>query len=390
MKYIKFILTITLAFFLSTEHFMAASTDNKLTINSEAAILMDSQSGAVLYEKNANERLYPASLTKIATAIYAIEKGKLYEIVTVGANAVNVEGTKVFLNEGEQVPLKHLIQGMLINSGNDAAIAIAEYLDGDIEHFSNHINQFLRDEIGVTNTNFTNPNGLFDENHYTTAYDLGIITNYALKNPTFKEIFGTKELKWHGESWDTTLRTHNRLLKGEIPFETTITGGKTGYVDQSKQTLATTATNGKLSLTAIVLKNESKTEIYSETVELLRYGFKHYQTLQLDSSTIYQENKKQYRLNHPIYITESVTGSEPFIDKNGQLVILDEWGKTIQTVPLKEIKKESKPTKVASTKHDSGFLLYAGGGGSLLLLLIGILFLRKKHFHQSDKIKSYD
>lgn len=388
MKLVKIILTMTLAFFVSSEHFMAAPPD-KLTINSEAAILMDSQSGAILYEKNANEKLYPASLTKIATAIYAIEKGNLDEIVTVSSNAVDVEGTRVFLNEGEQVPLKHLIQGMLINSGNDASIAIAEHLNGDVEHFSKNINQYLKEKIGVKNTNFTNPNGLFDTNHYTTAYDLGLITNYALKDSTFREIFGTKELVWNGESWDTTLHTHHRLLKGEIPFENSITGGKTGYVDQSKQTLATTGSNGRISLTAIILKNESKTKIYEETVEMLRFGFEHYQSKQLETSKIYRANSKEYRLNNGIYITESVKGSKSFIDKNGQLIIKDELGNILQTVGLQEIRKQEKSKQAVSKKHDDHFLRYLGGG-ILLIIVTGILLVRRKIPLQSEKVKSYD
>ncbi|HYK73321.1 MAG TPA: D-alanyl-D-alanine carboxypeptidase family protein [Pseudoneobacillus sp.] len=388
MKLVKIILTMTLAFFLSSGHYLAASSDN-LSINSEAAILMDSQSGAILYEKNANKKLYPASLTKIATAIYAIEKGNLDDIVTVSSNAVNVEGTKVFLNVGEQVPLKHLIQGMLINSGNDAAVAIAEHFDGDVEHFSENVNEYLKEKIGAVNTNFTNPNGLFDTKHYTTAYDLGLITNYALKNTAFKEIFGTKELVWHGESWNTTLRTHHRLLKGEIPFDKNITGGKTGYVDESKQTLATTASNGRINLTAIILKNESKTEIYSETVEMLRYGFDHYQSIQLDSSTIYQANNKKYRLKDDIYITESLNGSESLVNKNGQLVINDELGKPIQSVTLQEIKKHEKPKQPVAKIPDDHFFRYIVGI-ILLMIIIGILLIRRKNPFSSAKVKSYD
>lgn len=234
-----------------------AHHQDQLMIKSEAAVVMDAQTGAVLYGKNADEKMYPASLTKIATAIYAIENGDLQDKVTISKNVVNTDGTKVYLEEGEVVTLHHLLQGMLINSGNDAAVAIAEHLNGSDEQFSNSLNKYLKEKIGVTNTHFTNPNGLFDENHYTTAEDLAKITNYAMKNNVFKEIFGTKELQWDGLSWDTTLITHHQMLKGEIPYPG-ITGGKTGYVDESKQTLATTADNGQMKLTAIVLKADNK------------------------------------------------------------------------------------------------------------------------------------
>jgi serine-type D-Ala-D-Ala carboxypeptidase (penicillin-binding protein 5/6) len=176
---------------LSANQVFAEQMD-ELSIISDSVILMDSQSNAVLYSKNEHERLYPASLTKIATAIYAIQTVKVDEVVKVSSEAIEVEGTKVYLNEGEEVTLKKLIQGMLINSGNDAAAAIALHIDGSMETYEKNINEFLKNEVGVKNTHFTNPHGLFDENHYTTAYDLGLITNYALKNETFKEIFGTK------------------------------------------------------------------------------------------------------------------------------------------------------------------------------------------------------
>ncbi|MEM5595191.1 serine hydrolase [Niallia circulans] len=187
--------------------------------------------------------MYPASLTKIATAIYAIENGKLDDIVTVSENAYSTEGTKVYLEKGEQVTLRHLLDGMLINSGNDAAIAIAEYLDGTVSDFETSINKYLKEKVNVHSTHFKNPNGLFDKDHYTTANDLALITQYAMKNETFREIFGTDELKWDGLSWDTTLVSHHQMVNGSRPYDK-VTGGKTGYVDESKQTLATTAENG--------------------------------------------------------------------------------------------------------------------------------------------------
>lgn len=184
----------------------------QLEIVSEAAILMDSDTGAILYEKNAHEKMVPASLTKIATAIYAIENGDLADIVTVSESARNVEGTRVYLEAEEQVTLLKLVQGMLINSGNDAAWAIAEHIDGTINQFSKNLNTYLEQDIGVKNTHFTNPHGLYDEDHYTTAEDLAVITSYAMKNETFRQIFGETEMKWTGESWDTTIYTHHLML----------------------------------------------------------------------------------------------------------------------------------------------------------------------------------
>ncbi|GAB3797637.1 hypothetical protein GCM10028868_19200 [Virgibacillus kimchii] len=148
-------------------------------------------------------------MTKIATAIFAIENGDLDDLVTVSSYARNTEGSSVYLEEGETVPLKKLIQGLMINSGNDAGVAIAEHMSGSVEQFSSDLNEYLQENVGVQHTNFENPHGLFDPNHVTTAEDLANITLYAMGNELFREINNTKELNWEGESWDTTLYNHH-------------------------------------------------------------------------------------------------------------------------------------------------------------------------------------
>lgn len=321
---------------------VSAEEPEQLDLKSESAALLDSETNAVLYEKNAEEKMYPASITKIATAIYAIEKGNLDSIATVSSNAANQEGTRVYLVEGEQVSLKKLIQGMLINSGNDAAVAIAEHVDGSVESFAEHLNDFLRRKIGVKNTHFTNPSGLHDENHYTTAMDMALITNYAIKNPVFAEIFGTKELKWQGQSWDVQLYTHHRMLKGELPYQG-ITGGKTGFTDQSRQTLATTADNGKLKLTAIVLKSELKDDKYKDTALLLDYGFNNYQHATLQRGELFQSGQQKYYSESNTLLTEKVQGSIKKVSSNGTLSIEDNQGRLIQKVQLKNKALEQKP-----------------------------------------------
>ena len=334
IKKLFFILLSIFAF--SSNQVLAEETD-KLSTISGSVILMDSQSNAVLYSKNEHVRMYPASLTKIATAIYAIENADVNEIVSVSHEALEIEGTKVYLNEGEEVPLKKLIQGMLINSGNDAAAAIALHMDDNMELYEKHINEFLTEKIGVKDTHFTNPHGLFDENHYTTAYDLGLITNYALKNEIFKEIFGTKELPWDGQSWDTTLFTHHLLLKGEIPFEG-ITGGKTGFVNESKQTLATTASNGQINLTVICLNADYKRDIYNDTINLLSYGFSNFKSSTIPTQTKFENEKEQFVLTDPLYITEPLSGAVREVTLQGNLAVYDSTNTEIQSVSLNKYK----------------------------------------------------
>lgn len=337
---------IILMLILSSRVNAFATENPQFEIKSEAAVLVDSETGAILYSKNSNERLYPASLTKIATAIYAIENGNVDDVVTVSARAVEEEGTRVYLVEGEKVPLKKLIQGMLINSGNDAAVAIAEHLDGSVEQFADNINKYLTEKIRVSDTHFTNPNGLFNENHYTTALDLALITNYAKKNPIFTEIFGTKELGWSGESWETNLLTHHRLLKGEIPAEG-ITGGKTGFVDESKHTLATTAENENVKLTAIVLKADSSKASYNDTLKLIEYGFSSFKHRIIKQNELFTIHKKEFYPKKDIVITVHVNDSEESITERGILEVVNK-GQVSQSIQLEE--KEPKPIKVKEEK----------------------------------------
>ncbi|MEH7419533.1 D-alanyl-D-alanine carboxypeptidase family protein, partial [Neobacillus drentensis] len=367
---------------VTTQSHVSAAVPVQLSLKSEAAALLDSDTGAVLYVKNPNQKMYPASITKIATAIYAIEKGDLNNLVTVSGNAVRQDGTRVYLNEGEQVPLKQLIQGMLINSGNDAAVAIAEYTDGTVQQFAENINVYLKTKIGVTNTHFTNPNGLFDPNHYTTAMDMALITNYAIKNPVFAEIFGTKVLPWKGQSWQTNLVTHHKMLKGEIAYPG-ITGGKTGYTSQTKQTLATTADNGKIRLTAIVLKSNLKNDKYTDTALLLDYGFKNFQHSTLKQGEIFSADQKEFYPERDTLITERVNGCIKNVASNGLLSIQDDRGQLVQTVQLtykEPIKPKVAAIKKVKKQHNGKEQLLQVNIvlGMMIVIMIGIMMAVRK------------
>lgn len=335
----------------------AESDDPILT--SEAAVLMDTQSGAILFGKNEEVKMYPASLTKIATAIYAIESADINQRVTVSDEIVNIDGTRVYLNPGEEVSLKKLIQGMLINSGNDAALAIAIHLDGSLDSYSKNINDYLQTNIGVEDTNFINPHGLFNENHYTTAKDLGMILNYAMNNPDFREIFGTKQLEWDGESWDTTIFSHHRMLKGEIPYEF-VTGGKTGFVDQSKQTLATTADNGKLKLTSILLKSDYKRKIYEDTIKLFDYGFTGFKSSQIRKGETFTNGVLKFKASNDLLLTEPIENGERVVDEKGILKLVNKEGKIVQSIELKPlIEEKPEENKEAPPEPEQSGLLSA-------------------------------
>lgn len=346
---------------------------------SEAAFLLDSDTGAVLYEKNGYKRMYPASLTKIATAIYAIEKGNMDDVITVSDNAYSTEGTRVYLEKGEQVTLRHLLDGMLINSGNDAAVAIAEYLDGSISNFEKNINQFLKEEVNVHSTNFKNPNGLFHKEHYTTANDLALITQYAMRNETFREIFGTNELKWDGLSWDTTLVSHHQMVNGSRPYDK-VTGGKTGFVNESKQTLATTADNGELQLVAIVLKGNYKRDVYNDTEDLFDFGFNQYTHKVIPAGKSFFVNGTTYETTKEEKITVARTNGEEEVSSSGVLMIENDKGDILQSIqlakvlPAEETFKEDIPEEAVREEKKSSF----PGIISIIPLALFFLFYMKR------------
>lgn len=327
------------------------SNTDPLSLKSEAAIVIDAKTGTVIYEKNSKVKMYPASLTKIATAIYAIENGNLDDIVTVSKHAKGTIGSSVYLEEGEQVTLKKLLQGLLINSGNDAGVAIAEHLSGSVEHFSSDINDYLQREIGVQNTNFENPHGLFDPSHVTTAEDLAKITQYAMENKVFKEIFGTKELEWNGASWDTTIYKHHKLMR-EMPYEG-VTGGKTGFIEESGFTLATTAERENMSLIIITLNSNLQSDAYNDTINLLNYSFENFQTSNISGGTTFIVGEQEYKIPKDIFYTHHLDQKTNIkVNKEGTLNIINEGnGTVISSFQLDKINKE-KELETTEEKRD--------------------------------------
>ncbi|MBS2970462.1 D-alanyl-D-alanine carboxypeptidase [Metabacillus sp. KIGAM252] len=362
--------------------------DKKLLLASDAALIMDAKTGQILYEKNGHTSMYPASITKIATAIYAIEHGDLDEEVTVSKNARNAEGTKVFLEEGERVSLERLIQGMLINSGNDAAVAIAEHLSGSVSEFSEDLNQYMQTEIGVTQTHFVNPNGLFDPQHQTTAADMAKITQYAKKNEEFSRIFGTKALKWEGKSWNTTIFTHHKMLKQQ-PYNG-VTGGKNGFVSQAGYTLVTSAERNGLSLIAVTLKSRDDQGTYDDTKKLLDYGFTHFETENIaPTASLKNEQQEPLQLTHPLFYTkydgEKVTTQ---ISKSNQLIVKGEDGRNLAEAPLESAVPEGQGISPSIEHAHSGknsffhahFLLAVVMASLLVIGVGGVLYYQTRRY----------
>ncbi|MGI2326675.1 D-alanyl-D-alanine carboxypeptidase family protein [Planococcus sp. YIM B11945] len=342
------------------------------SLSSEAAIVIEANSGEILYEKNARISMYPASVTKIATAIYAIETAELNEVVTVSTKARLTDGTRVYLEEGEQVPLKKLLQGLLVNSGNDAGVAIAEHLSGSVELFAADINAYLKDTVGIQNTNFENPHGLFDKNHVTTAEDLAILTKYAMKNEEFMGIFGTKELPWDGETWDTILYNHHKLMR-EMPYEG-VTGGKNGFVEQAGTTLVTTAERENLSLIVVTLKGNSESAAYSDTIKLLDYGFGSFATSSIDEGTRFAAGGLEYSTSRELFYTRPI-GEQPSmqVQQGGKLEITDSEGTLLFSNQL-QLVDDSKGKQAVAAEHTSSMIEKVFSNSHYLLIVAVGLF----------------
>lgn len=266
---------ITIIFMIPINGHAEEDTVAQPELQAEAAILMEAQSGQILYSKNAEQTMYPASITKILTGIIAIESGQLDDVVTVSQNAFDTGGTRVYLEVGEQKKLLDLVYGMLVNSGNDAAVAIAEHIGGTVEGFAKMMNEKAR-QLGAENSHFVNPSGMPDEEHVTTASDMARITRYAMHNETFREIVSTKEYAWEGDGWQPgSIVNHNRLL---WDYEGA-TGVKNGYTDAAQLTLVGASEREGQQLIAVVLKVPGAAKnVYRDITQLMDYGYEAFET----------------------------------------------------------------------------------------------------------------
>ena len=249
------------------------------SVSAQSAILIEKNSGRILYSHNAEQKLPMASTTKIITAICAIENGNvpLDQTVEISASAAGVEGSSMYLESGEKMTLRELLYGLMLSSGNDAAVAIAECISGEAEKFADLMNK-KAEEIGAINTHFTNPNGLPDENHYSTAHDMAKLTAYAMQNPSFAEIAATKNFKISGEgkAYPRVLSNHNKLLN---MYEGCI-GVKTGFTKAAGRCLVSAAERGGMSLICVTLNAPND---WDDHMKMFDYGFDSYTYVKLAS-----------------------------------------------------------------------------------------------------------
>ena len=243
--------------------------------DARGAILMDAASGRVLWEQDADTRLPMASTTKIMTALVALKYGDIAETVEVKSDTTRIEGSSIWLEAGEKLSLLDLLYGLMLRSGNDAAMTIAKAVGGDVDTFIRWMNETAV-ALGAKDTHFVNPHGLAAEDHYTTARDLALITREALKNPVFRQIVACerKVIPWAGHPYDRAMRNKNRLL-WELPG---CTGVKIGYTKQAGRCLSASAMRNGMELIAVVLDCST---YFDTCAALLEYGFDNYRICRL-------------------------------------------------------------------------------------------------------------
>lgn len=393
---------LILFYFLANTYYVNAenSIESAVSLNSEAAILIENESGNILYEKNSSERLYPASTTKIMTAILAIENCDLNETAEVSQGAVDSVPsgyTNAGLIPGEEFTVEELLYALMIASANEAANVLAEHISGSVEEFAVLMNEKAK-ELGCENTNFVNANGMHNENHYTTAQDLCTIAEYCFENETFREIIQTVNYtvpatELHSAE-DRILTNTDALINpnSQYYYEYAL-GGKTGFTSQAGNCLVCFAEKDGIYLTAVLLNASSSVNRFSDARNLLSFGYDNFsnqvlvpkdtaiETLEISNGeegantvqivtgekiTDYVQNNFENNLSYEITLNENILAPVYLGSTLGEITYtLD--NKTY-TVPL------VAGNTVYSAHNYASYFLAAG----LVLLIISIIIIPKK------------
>lgn len=336
MRKTLFIIVILGIFTIAINVSSAHSIEYDQSVSAKGAILIEQESGRILFEKEAQTPMRIASITKIMTAILAIESGEMEEEVLVSSRAINTEGSSIYLTEGEKIPLKDLVYGLMLRSGNDAAIAIAEHVGGSVEGFVYMMNDKAK-EIGMDQTTFANPHGLDDhEEHYSTAFDMAILTQYAMRNSTYQEVSSTESYRSEtSQDHIRVFKNKNRLLTQLYPYST---GGKTGYTKRARRTLVSTAKKDDLQLIAVTIDAPSD---WHDHMNLFNWGFDSFQMVTLVKEGPIHDIDDPYYKDHleAEYSFEYPVGEEEKSQLNRKMTLLspsnsNEWAKNGHPYPI--------------------------------------------------------
>lgn len=409
MKKIRWIASVFVVFALFASMAQAVPEENSKEappeLISETAVLMDATTGQVIYNKEMHKQMYPASITKILTTILAVEAGELDRELTISDTAVDAvsrSASHIALTKDEKVTMEELIYAALLVSANDACNGIAEAVSGSMDTFAKFMNEKAA-EFGALGTHFTNSNGLKDPEHYTTAYDMAMITKHGLANETWREMFGTwkYDMPANNKQKETRYFVNQHYMISDPQFYYSgIIGGKTGYTTAAKYTLVTAAERNGTELVAVVMNSPKNHDKYKDTEALFDYGFDNFIALQITNEDLPThtmkvpakdggENELKLSLETPISvlvpsgtareditITCELKENEPYI----KVEFPQDSGQEPYFAPLSY---EATPV-VAQIPHSGGLhfgwilLIIVGSIIALLALFVLVIYVRKE------------
>lgn len=303
-----------------------AEEQKEPVLNARAAVIYDRKTKEIIWGKNENEKKAMASTTKIMTAIVVLEKGNLSDVVTISKKAANTGGSRLKINTNDKISVLDLLYGLMLRSGNDAAVALAEYVGGSIEGFAKLMNKKAI-EIGLKNTHFVTPHGLDNIGHYTTAYELAVLTDYAMQNEKFSKIVNTKNTTISINGVTRNIYNTNELL-GTING---VNGVKTGFTNNAGRCLVTSCTRNGNQIITVVLGCDAKKYRTSDSIKLIEYAFKNYTRVNIEEKVkIEFEKWKQI---------------------NGKRIYISKGEKSDVNLELKEITKKEIPVKIGEENN---------------------------------------
>ena len=286
---------------------IAQTTDSleSSSINSRSCIVYDRNSHMILYGKNEKTQVKMASTTKIMTSIIIIENYNLSETIEISKKAAGTGGSRLGLKTGDKITIKDLLYSLMLCSGNDAAVALAEYAGGDIQGFAELMNK-KASELGLANTHYESPHGLDSDGHYTTAYELAILTDYALKNETFSKIVGTKNYTITINGYPKNLSNTNELLG----YLNGVYGVKTGFTNGANRCLVTACKRDEMDIICVVLGADTKKYRTQDSIKLIEYAFKNF--TYINANQIATENFENWKDENLKYIDINKSSSASF------------------------------------------------------------------------------
>ena len=294
-KALLFIFLIFLLTYIYLPYLALASQDGKTiwpagpTVFADGAIVMEASTGLILYEKNIHTQYFPASITKILSTLLAIENSDLNDTITVSYEAewyVSKTSSRMGLVEGEQLTMEEALYGVMLESANEATYAVGEHVSGAIGNFVSLMNTRAK-ELGCLNTNFANSHGLHDDNHYTTPYDMALISKAAIANPIFRKITGTSTyaMPATNKSPARLLSNHHLFVLKTLPYDYAI-GGKTGATPRALNTLVTYAKKDGMTLISVVMHVDTPQHTYDDTAKLLNFAFDNYMIYNIEETEL--------------------------------------------------------------------------------------------------------